>query len=125
VTVVLCVEDSEVQGIITQRALEREGYQVLLLLDSLNIFTALAEIQPDFIITDIDMPRLDGVEMIRRIRQHPDYESLPILVFTALAGERIEREIYEAGANRILFKPISIPEFRELINEFWEEVRSH
>ena len=60
---------------------------------------------PDLIITDITMPRLNGSEMIQRLRAMPEFETTPILAVTAYGMERALEGI-KAGANRALARPI-------------------
>lgn len=119
---IVAVEDSEVQATIVRRALERDGHKVQVVLNSANILEILTRYRPDALITDIEMPQLNGVELIRLIRQTKDFACLPIVVFTAVGNPTIERAAWDAGCDAYLIKPMSIPEFRAFINEFLQKL---
>ncbi len=53
----------------------------------------------DFIISDIEMPVMDGITFIKEVRQIPEYKNIPIMALTSLTGEDIKRKVFEAGAN--------------------------
>jgi len=53
----------------------------------------------DLIITDLEMPEMDGFELIKEVRASPDYKNIPIIVVTSLAGEDVRRKVLDLGAN--------------------------
>jgi CheY-like chemotaxis protein len=99
----------------------REMMAKLLELESFSVVTAedgragldVAEVElPDLIITDINMPILDGIQMITILRQHAALSKVPILAITAY-GSNIANDAIEAGADKALTKPV---EFDSLID---------
>lgn len=62
---------------------------------------------PDLILMDLRMPRMDGLECLKEIRQDPRYRFVPIIVLTTSAAERDRRQAYELGANSYIVKPVS------------------
>jgi two-component system chemotaxis response regulator CheY len=70
--------------------------------------------QPDLIITDINMPKLDGIGLIKRLGQDPRFESTPIVALSAYQG--FKQQALEAGANEFFLKPTDIEELIEAIN---------
>jgi DNA-binding response OmpR family regulator len=70
--------------------------------------------KPDLILTDIAMPKMDGVEMIRAIRAESDFANIPIIVFTARSASS-KKEIIEVGANRVFHKPFDFDELQKEI----------
>ena len=64
----------------------------------------------DLVITDITMPRMNGIEMIRRIREEKDFEETPIIVMSAY-GKRVIDDALQAGANDFVEKPIDFDKF--------------
>lgn len=71
---------------------------------------------PDLILMDIQMPQLDGLEAIRRIRQIPALANVPILAVTALAMEGDRDRCLAAGANEYICKPIRLKQLSHLIH---------
>jgi CheY-like chemotaxis protein len=93
------------------KLLEMESYSVVTAGDG-QIGLAVAEAElPDLIITDIHMPNLNGIEMIRILRQHPMLQSIPIMAITAY-GSAVASEALQMGADYATSKPI---EFETLI----------
>ena len=79
---VLVVEDDEVARELMRMALAREGYEVAVAEDGVRGYDLAVELRPDLIITDIQMPAADGVNLVRHVRDTPQIASTPILVTT-------------------------------------------
>jgi len=80
--------------------LEGSGYEVELAENGKKALNKLAsDGHFDLIITDLEMPEMDGFELIKVLRSNPDYQNIPIIVVTALVGEEIRRRALELGAN--------------------------
>jgi DNA-binding response OmpR family regulator len=108
-TTILLVEDAKDLAQVVQRELEAMGYTVLVAYDGLEALRIHADRQPDLVILDWMLPRLDGLEVLRRIRRD---SAIPILMLTA-RGEEADRVIgLEVGADDYLTKPFSM---RELV----------
>lgn len=65
------------------------------------------EMHPDIIISDIMMPEMDGIEMVRALKKSPDTEYIPVIIVTAKVADEARREAYEAGADSYITKPFS------------------
>jgi CheY-like chemotaxis protein len=85
--------------------LELFGYEVITANDGQEGLESARAEKPDLIVTDIQMPYVDGIEMIKRLRSTPECCDVPILVVTAYEMD-YAKEAIEAGANRALAKPI-------------------
>lgn len=85
--------------------LELAGYEVIVANNGQEGIEKACSERPDLIITDLRMPQLDGLEMIKQLRARSDCEQVPILVTTAF-HMRHTTDAIEAGANRALAKPI-------------------
>ena len=101
---VLVVDDS-----LTVRELERKlllsrGYQVSVAVDGMDGWNALRAETFDLLITDIDMPRMDGIELVTHVRQDPRLRSLPVMVVSYKDREEDRRRGLEAGADYYLAK---------------------
>jgi two-component system alkaline phosphatase synthesis response regulator PhoP len=106
---VLVVDDEDDILDLLQYNLEREGFEVVLARDGVEALGVAEEEKPDLIILDIMMPRLNGIEVCRRLRQNAQLRTIPILMLTALSGEEEHVEGLDVGADIYLSKPISIP----------------
>jgi DNA-binding response OmpR family regulator len=111
---VLVVEDHHDTSFLLCRVLKMEGFEVEHAIDGMVGYKAAASAHPDLIVTDIQMPRMDGIEMIRRIRQSQAISSTPIIVMSAYGRRRID-DAMEAGADDFVEKPIDIDRFMETI----------
>ena len=89
-----------------QYNLEQEGFEVVPAFDGSEALDKLSE-NPDLIILDIMMPRLDGFEVFRKIREIEAYKNTPIIFLTAKSGEVDEIKGLELGASDYIQKPIS------------------
>jgi two-component system sensor histidine kinase and response regulator WspE len=111
---VLVVEDHHDTSFLLCRLLKTEGYEVEHAIDGLVGFNAAESAPPDLIVTDIQMPRMDGIEMIKRIRGSKDISRTPIIVMSAY-GKRLIDDALEAGADAFIEKPIDLDSFLEAI----------
>lgn len=108
-TTLLLVEDACDLAQVIVRDLEAAGYRVLHAADGLTGVQLFTDYQPDLVILDWMLPRLDGLEVLRRIRQH---SAVPVLMLTARAEEADRVIGLEVGADDYLIKPFGM---RELI----------
>jgi two-component system, OmpR family, alkaline phosphatase synthesis response regulator PhoP len=104
---VLLVDDEQDLLDLLQYALEREGYAVHTAHDGIEAIRMAQREQPDLIVLDLMMPRMDGIEACRRLREDGQLRLTPILMLTARAEERDEILGLEAGADDYLVKPVS------------------
>jgi DNA-binding response OmpR family regulator len=105
---------------LTHLHLTTEGFVVVVASDSREgLYMAVAE-QPDLILTDISLPELSGIELVKQLRAEPQLDNVPILVLTGLGTEEMDQAI-RAGAHRAMNKPVHIDslmdEVRELLRE--------
>jgi two-component system cell cycle response regulator DivK len=106
---VLLVEDAPFLRYAFGRLLRLNGFEVLETTDGREALACVKDFQPDLVVTDLMMPVMDGVELIRRLRADPSTAELPILAITADASELTERRARQAGAAEFLTKPIDLP----------------
>jgi len=111
---VLVVEDHHDTSFLLCRLLKMEGYDVAHAIDGMVGYNAATSAHPDLIVTDIQMPRMDGIEMIKRIRGSDDIGRTPIIVMSAY-GKRLISDALEAGADGFVEKPIDLDSFLETI----------
>ena len=104
---VLVVEDHHDTSFLLCRLLKMEGYEVEHAIDGMVGFSTATSEHPDLIVTDIQMPRMDGIEMIKRIRESRSISRTPIIVMSAY-GKRLISDAIEAGADAFIEKPIDL-----------------
>jgi two-component system chemotaxis sensor kinase CheA len=101
---ILLVEDSIIIRTQVKRLLENAGYEVTAAVDGLDGFNKLRKGVYDAVVSDVQMPNLDGLELTAKIRQHKEYNELPIVLVTTLASDEDKRRGADAGANAYLSK---------------------
>ena len=99
---VLIVEDDAAIGQVLQRSLQLEGYEVALAPDGVSALEQAYDFEPDAVILDLGLPRLDGIDVAKRIRKDSE---IPILMLTAREGIESRVEGLDAGADDYLVKP--------------------
>ncbi len=104
---VLAVDDSRTMRDMITLALTSEGFDVSLAEDGEHGLEVLEELDPDVIITDINMPRLDGFGFIDAVRERDDCKTTPILVLTTESSDDLKKRAREAGATGWIVKPFA------------------
>lgn len=100
----LVVDDSPLTRELLVSLLESVGYQVLQAVDGVEALDRLAQEAVDAVVTDLEMPRLDGLELTRRLKAHPTLRALPVVIVTTRGGEADRRRGLEAGADGYVTK---------------------
>lgn len=107
---ILVVEDNESAREMLCEFLRSNGFKVVHAENGRAGYDKAKDERPDLIITDLCMPILDGIDMIKLIRNHSDFDKVPILALTAFKGE-LSNQAIKAGADRALQKPIDFDYF--------------
>jgi chemosensory pili system protein ChpA (sensor histidine kinase/response regulator) len=105
VSTALVVDDSITMRRVTQRLLERHGMKVLTARDGLDAVTVLQDNDPDVILLDIEMPRMDGYQFAAHVRNDEKHRHIPIIMITSRSGEKHRAKAIELGVNEYLSKP--------------------
>ncbi|HUL64262.1 MAG TPA: Hpt domain-containing protein [Burkholderiaceae bacterium] len=103
--VIMVVDDSLTVRRVTQRLLERNGYEVLLAKDGVDALRQLQDTRPDIMLVDIEMPRMDGFDLTRNIRGASSTRDIPIIMITSRTAEKHRSLAFEIGVNEYLGKP--------------------
>ena len=122
---VMIVDDSLTVRKITGRLLEREGYKVMTAKDGNDALEKLIDTIPDVILSDIEMPRMDGFELLRNIRANTATKDVPVIMITSRLAERHKEYAREIGANNYLGKPFDEEELLELLKEYTHHQIEH
>ncbi len=102
--VILLVEDSIPVRTQEKRLLEKAGYEVVIAVDGLDGYNKLKTRNFDAVMSDVEMPNLDGLSLTTKIRQHEEYKTLPIILVTTLASDEDIKRGSEVGANAYIIK---------------------
>ena len=121
---VLVVDDSITVRRVTQRLLKREGYRVALANDGLQALERLQEELPSVVLSDIEMPRMDGFDLLRNIRGHDRTRTLPVIMITSRIAEKHREHARELGADHYLGKPYSEDELLALVRSYTTEAQA-
>jgi len=118
VPLVLVVDDSITVRRVTQRLLQREGYRVALAADGLQALERLQQERPAVVLSDIEMPRMDGFDLARNIRADEKLAGLPIVMITSRIAEKHREHAKQLGVDHYLGKPYSEEELLRLVRLF-------
>jgi len=124
VPLVLVVDDSITVRRVTQRLLQREGYRVALAADGLQALERLQQERPALVLSDIEMPRMDGFDLARNIRADESLVDLPIIMITSRIAEKHREHAKQLGVNHYLGKPYSEEELLRLVRSYTSEAVS-
>jgi CheY-like chemotaxis protein len=114
---VLLVEDAPFLRYAFGRLLRMHGFDVREANDGREALASVSSFHPQLVLTDLMMPVMDGVELIRRLRDEPETAGLPVVAITADATEQAERQAREAGAIDVITKPIDLPALLERLRD--------
>ena len=118
IPLVLVVDDSITVRRVTQRLLKREGYRVTLASDGLDALERLQEEKPTVVLSDIEMPRMDGFDLARNIRADARWCDLPIIMITSRIAGKHREHAKELGVDHYLGKPYSEDELLGLVRSY-------
>jgi CheY-like chemotaxis protein len=114
---VLVVDDNRDGADMLQRLFEADGYTVAAAYDGVEAVEAVRKSRPDAVIMDIGMPRMDGYEAVRRIRELPGGQDVLMIALTGWGQESARRQAEEAGFDHHLVKPVNF----DLLRQFLEK----
>jgi two-component system, chemotaxis family, chemotaxis protein CheY len=102
---IMTVDDSASVRIMVKFTLSELGFEIVEAIDGNDALKKLEEIQIDMLITDVNMPGLDGISLIRKLRENPSYRFIPIIVLTTEYHSDKKQEGKAAGATGWIVKP--------------------
>jgi CheY-like chemotaxis protein len=136
---ILIAEDDADDRYLLQTAFSEVGYpeQIDFVENGIEVFTYLDNIYtssnmemkalPGFILLDLNMPKKDGREVLKELKQHPVFKKIPVIVFTTTKNEIEIKRCYELGANSYVVKPITFDALLKVvenIRSFWFQTAS-
>jgi chemotaxis family two-component system response regulator Rcp1 len=132
---ILLIEDSQTDAKIIERALHEsniehrltvipDGRQALDYLKALESGESPESLEPDLILLDLNLPGIDGYQVLTEIKTHPFLRSLPVVILTTSRRDEDVLLTYQAGANTYIQKPAEYPRYRELVQtlrQYWHQ----
>lgn len=130
---ILIAEDDADDRFLLQTAFEENGFKDRLQFveNGVDVLEYLAAVQqrndhtfalPNFILLDLNMPKKDGREVLKEIKQNPDFRKIPVVIFSTTNNEQEMLRCYELGANSYITKPNSFEQLLEIVStlrEYW------
>ena len=104
---VLIVDDNRADLLLVQRTVEKMGYQVLAAENGKVGFEVAKKEKPDLILSDCNMPELNGVEMCRQIKEDPETSGIPLIFLTNVDTPKTVVECFDMGVDNYICKPIN------------------
>jgi len=114
---ILIVEDNALNIKLFCDLLAAHGHQPEAVTDSRNALDKAREFKPELVITDIQLPHVSGLELIRMMRKDDRLADVPIMAVTAYSAQGDEERIRAAGAQAYVSKPISVVKFVQAVEE--------
>ena len=112
---VLIVEDNEMNRDMLSRRLKRKGFDISIAVDGQEGVDKAREIQPDIILMDMSLPKIDGWQATRLVKSNPDTKQIPVVALTAHAMPEDREKALEAGCDDYDTKPVELPRLLEKI----------
>ena len=114
---ILAVDDSASMRKMVSFTLVGAGFNVVEAVDGVDAFEKAQKQKFDLVLTDKNMPRLDGIGLTRKLREHPSFKSTPILILTTESSDQMKQAGRAAGATGWLVKPFDPTRLIEVINK--------
>ena len=115
---ILIVDDNEDSRDLVVKVLKNRGYQMVEAVDGEDALEKAESENPDIILLDISIPKLDGYEVTRRLKSREKFKNIPIIALTAHAMKGDKEKALQAGYDGYISKPISVHELPEQIKSY-------
>ncbi len=115
---VLIVEDNELNMKLLNDLLQANGYDTLQASDGFEAMELTRNHRPDLILMDIQLPKISGLDVVKRLKSDEDIAHIPVIAVTAFAMRGDEEKFRDGGCDGYIAKPISVPAFLETVAAF-------
>lgn len=115
---ILIVDDSSSLRTVVRIALTRSGYEVLEAADGMQALKALDSApKVNLIVSDVNMPNMDGIAFVSRVKQHPRHKFIPVVMLTTEAEKEKMEQGRQAGAKAWIVKPFNPPQLLDAVSK--------
>lgn len=134
---ILIAEDDVDDRFLLKKAFEESGFteSVDFVDNGIQLLEYLKQSQqaqrqnyPRLILLDLNMPRMDGKQVLKEIKEDPEFKKIPVVVFTTSRNELIINKCYEMGANTYIIKPVSFEGLLSIVQQlksYWIQTAAH
>jgi two-component system chemotaxis response regulator CheY len=114
---ILAIDDMKTLRDLLSKTLKTGGHEVMEAVDGVDGLAKFDDFKPDLVISDLNMPNLDGIGFVKGARERAHGRSIPILILTTETNEALKLKAREAGATGWLTKPFNPERLLKLINQ--------
>ncbi|NUM80568.1 response regulator [bacterium] len=114
---ILIVEDNDLNLRLVRMLLRYESYQFIEALNGEDAIDMASKEHPDLIVLDIQIPKIDGYQVAKKLKSDPVLKKIPIFALTAYAMKGDAEKILEAGCDRYMSKPLDTEVFKKIVKE--------
>jgi len=121
---ILLVDDSAIARMVIRKSLRivlNHSFEIIEASNGIRALEQLKKNKIDLILSDLNMPEMDGRQLLKRIKSSPKYNSTPVVIITSIANEINESTLYEIGADRVLNKPLSAMKLKAIIESLYKK----
>jgi DNA-binding response OmpR family regulator len=115
---VLLIDDEVAYAKVIGEALKKHGFEVVIACNAGEALEIFQQTKPSLILLDVMMPEIDGLTLLKWLREHSEQEDLPIHVVSAKAQEADKQAALKAGANGFIAKPFSLDELLQTVGSY-------
>ena len=113
---VLVIDDSStIRSLITHSLEELNDYEMVEAKNGFEALKVLPRMHFDLIITDINMPEINGLEIVNFVRNHPEYQSIPLIIVSTESGDEDRQKGLSLGANEYITKPFEPEQIKDVV----------
>ncbi len=120
---ILIVEDNDKNMKLVREILQHQGYATLEATSGAEGVRLAVEQRPDLILMDIQLPDIDGIEVLRQIRDQRALDATPVLAVSASVMPDEQQKVLSSGFDAFIIKPIALKQFRETVQQFLTQGR--
>lgn len=118
---ILIVDDDQTIRLVLRTYLTKDGHTLEMAVDGMEALEKVPVFKPELILLDINMPRMSGFEVLKRLKEDPATSGIPVFIMTALGQEVNIQRGYQLGAEEYITKPSNIAHLKLRINKFFEK----
>lgn len=118
---ILVVDDDEPIRLVLRLYLSKDGHTIETAADGMDALEKVPQFRPELILLDVNMPKMSGFEVVKRLKEDPATRNIPIFIMTALSQEVNIKRGYKLGVDEYITKPSNIEHLKLRINRFFEK----